>query len=489
MAEIVVRAKHEDVPQKTLLMMLRLTFPVWGVVLPIISVMSIAGWVVYFYCLFFPKNPEPIKDITSLIVAFTFTMGFFAIPAVAMYLMRALTKNFLVLEKKGIVFPIASYNIFNRSRFLPWSKIAKIKVQSGGSQSDWKSRSILFFTKTGKTMKLPLSYYKSDEVEQFLVAMETWGSGIEMDPTVSELHSLLRAEQNKSLGHSYTDMWEDELRRRFNPTAFMPLDPGIILHEGKLKVIRQLATGGLSAIYLVQMDDQKLAVLKEAVLPEDAAEKIRVKAFELFAREAELLSKIDHPYIVKVLDHFVEGGRNYMLMEYVPGQDLRQVVKQNGAQKETVVVDWGIQIVNIIKYLHELEPPVIHRDLTPDNLVLRDDGNIVLIDFGAANEFISKGTGTFVGKQSFIAPEQFRGKAVPQSDIYAFGCTLFYLLTGKEPEALECSSPRMLNERVSDELDEVVQSCTQLDAADRFQSAAQLLPVLRKVAATLLGVV
>src|SRR5208282_5715590 len=139
----------------------------------------------------------------------------------------------------------------------------------------------------------------------------------------------------------------------------------------------------------------------------------------------------------------------------------------------------------IMKHLHELDPPIIHRDLTPDNLVMRDDGNIVLIDFGAANEFISKGTGTFVGKQSFIAPEQFRGKAVLQSDIYAFGCTLFYLLTGQEPEALDCSSPRRLDDKISLELDEAVQCCTQLEADDRYQSAAQLLPVLRKIAASL----
>lgn len=489
MAEIVVKAKYEDVPQKTLHTMLRLTFPIWGVVFPLLAALAIGGWGVFIYMFFISKAITQLPELGALIIGLGLSMSFFAIPASAMYVMRALNKNFLVLEKNGIIFPIESYNLFNQSRFLPWSKISKISVVADEIQGDWRSRTLFFISKSGKMIKLPLHYYNSDEVEQFLVALETWGSGIEMESSVSELHSLLRAEQNKSLGHSYTDMWEDELRRRFNPTAFMPLDPGIVLHDGKLKIIRQLATGGLSAIYLVQMEDQKLAVLKEAVLPEDAAEKVRAKAFELFEREAELLSKIDHPNIVKVLDHFVEGGRNYMLMEYVPGQDLRQVVKQNGAQRETVVVDWGIQIANIIKYLHELDPPIIHRDLTPDNLVLRDDGNITLIDFGAANEFISKGTGTFVGKQSFISPEQFRGKAVPQSDIYAFGCTLFYLLTAKEPEALECSSPRSIDERISSELDELVQSCTQLEAADRFQSAAQLLPVLRKIAATLLGVV
>jgi len=84
---------------------------------------------------------------------------------------------------------------------------------------------------------------------------------------------------------------------------------------------------------------------------------------------------------------------------------------------------------------------VIHRDFTPDNLVLQNDGKLVAIDFGAANEFIGNATGTFVGKHAYIAPEQFRGKASPQSDLYAMGGTLYYLLTGEDPLALSVSDP------------------------------------------------
>ncbi len=152
------------------------------------------------------------------------------------------------------------------------------------------------------------------------------------------------------------------------------------------------------------------------------------------------LLKISHPNIVKVLDYFIEQDRNYLMLEYVNGQDLRQLVKQNGPQKESTVINWALQMVSILKYLHEQDPPLIHRDFTPDNIVLCDDGSIVVIDFGAANEFIGNATGTFVGKHAFIAPEQFRGKAVVQSDIYALGCTLYFLLTGQEPEALSIKS-------------------------------------------------
>jgi serine/threonine-protein kinase len=260
--------------------------------------------------------------------------------------------------------------------------------------------------------------------------------------------------------------------------------PGQIIRAGKLKVVRQLSLGGLSAVYLAQLDGNRLVVLKEAVLPEDGSVELREKAKELFEREAALLMRLKHKGIVAVLEQFSDHDRNYLMLEYVNGQDLRQFVKQNGAQKEAQVLEWAVQLTGILKYLHEQDPPVIHRDVSPDNLVLREDGSLVVIDFGAANEFISKATGTFVGKQSFIAPEQFRGKAVTQSDIYAFGCSLYYLLTGKEPEALSTSNPKEVNPDVSDELAELVVSCTQLEARDRYQTAAQLLPVLRRLSST-----
>jgi serine/threonine protein kinase len=108
-----------------------------------------------------------------------------------------------------------------------------------------------------------------------------------------------------------------------------------------------------------------------------------------------------------------------------------------------------------------------------------------VIDFGAANEFIGNATGTFVGKHAFIAPEQFRGKASVQSDIYAFGCTLCFLLTGVEPEALSTSNPQEHNNLISSELSEIVVSCTQMESRDRYQTAAQLVPVLRQMMASL----
>lgn len=201
----------------------------------------------------------------------------------------------------------------------------------------------------------------------------------------------------------------------------------------------------------------------------------------MFAREAEILKALKHPYIANVLDNFVERGRDYLVLEFVPGESLRQIVRKSGAQSEQTVLKYAEKIAHILDYLHDQDPPIIHRDLTPDNLVVCQNGEIVLIDFGAANSFVGAATGTIVGKQAYIAPEQFRGKATIQSDIYALGGTLHFLLTGEDPEALSVSHPQTIRKDVSDQVDELVANCTAIDTTNRIKSADEVIDVIEKL--------
>src|SRR5262249_39929673 len=155
---------------------------------------------------------------------------------------------------------------------------------------------------------------------------------------------------------SYTAMWEDELSRRFTSTAYVPLEPEHVLQGGRLKIVSQLSFGGLSAVYLCQYNDRDLVVLKEAVIAGEGDSEMQTKAIELFVREAQILVKLDHPSIAKVMDHFVEAGRHYLVIEYHAGQDLRQYVKQNGRASESQVLKWASQIADILSYLHSQEP-------------------------------------------------------------------------------------------------------------------------------------
>ncbi len=201
-------------------------------------------------------------------------------------------------------------------------------------------------------------------------------------------------------------------------------------------------------------------------------EEAREKVNALFNREAELLAQLDHPQIVKLRDHFTEDGRKYMVLDHISGRTLRELVRSSGVLKEDMAVKIAVQMAGILTYLHERIPPIVHRDFTPDNIVLHNDGTIVLIDFGAANEFLAEATGTLIGKQGYMPAEQIRGKAVPASDLYALGATIYFLLTGQDPEAL--TSCDLSEISVSPELRKLVSHLTDLSADKRPQSAAEV---------------
>ena len=478
MTELVVRTQYLSKTRSAALALLKFTFPLWGVVSPIVVVTN----AVIIITSLAPRNAWDQSEV-NLFKPFCLIVCMLTLSALALVCTRALRQDFLTADRNGLSLPWLPAGPFNRFRL--WKDIVALKATPPVAARA-ADQTLVFVTANGASTKVGLSPMKQEDIEQLLLAVEMWAPHCRVDESVTSLKQNLKMLTANSAEVSYTNMWEEELRRRFCATAFIPLEPGFALRNGSLRVIRQLALGGLSALYLCQLDEKKLVVIKEAVVPDDATESVRAKAKEMFEREASLLMRLDHANIVKVLDCFTDSGRNYMMLEYISGQDIRQFIKQNGPQKEHVVVEWAIQIASILKYLHEQDPPIIHRDLTPDNMVLRDDGSLVLIDFGAANEFLSKATGTFVGKQSFIAPEQFRGKAVPHSDIYAFGCTLYFLLTGKEPEALSTSSPRQAGATVCDDLEDFVVCCTQMEARDRFQTAAQMLPILKKISASML---
>lgn len=484
MAELVVRAEYKSDVRNGLLMLTRTTFPIWGIICPLAGTSSlVAGFVImiYHHCIDYAWLGLGDNFYMLLFAVFSFSAVSLAAFGLGLVASKLLGDDHIVADQNGVRFPLAACK--GLSKYRSWSEIRKIEAIPA-VENDWKRRSLVFYGDKG-VARLALGRMTPTEIEQVVLAIEMWAGDCEKDSSLKAIQEQLQNEAPARHDLSYTEMWESELQRRFCPASFMPLEPGCCLRKGTLKIIRQLAMGGLSAVYLCQLEGKELVVIKEAVVPDDRPENIREKAKEMFEREATLLMKLNHPNIVKVRDHFVDQGRHYMMLEYINGQDMRQFIQQHGQQSERLIVDWAIQIANMLKHLHEQDPPVIHRDLTPDNLVLREDGTLVLIDFGAANEFIGTATGTFVGKQSYIAPEQFRGKAVIQSDIYAFGCTLFYMLTAQDPEALSESSPKRVREDTSSELDDLVISCTQLTPRDRYQSAAQMLPVLKRLAASM----
>ncbi|MBK9144168.1 MAG: serine/threonine protein kinase [Candidatus Melainabacteria bacterium] len=444
--------------------------PLWGIAIPFFLGLLTSQII---------QHPHQIPAI----VAFALIIALIAIPAFAIVLAAIFEDDLIVVSREGIAFPLRMLPNLAFKRERSWHDLKFATLSSADSGKGSTDRLLGLNFGNGGSVVLKLKDMERTDLEQMLLAIEIWGENCNRTQDLIEFQNDL---QNENLGLtaiSYTKMWEEELSRRFSNTSFIPLKPGTTLQEGRLAVIRQLAFGGLSAIYLVQLKGSELVVLKEAVIPGNSDSASREKAQEMFEREAKLLVRLSHPYIARVLDHFRENERHYLLLEYIRGQDLRQLVSQKGPQSQQEVVQWGIQIADILSYLHSQSPAIIHRDLTPDNLVLGHDHKPVLIDFGAANEFVGTATGTLVGKQAYIAPEQLRGKACPASDIYAMGGTLFYLLTGQDPEALMVSHPRDINQDIDEDLDSLVAQCMSMEVAERPENPARIKESLEAIAA------
>lgn len=409
---------------------------------------------------------------TSIVV-----LGECTIVALASISLFLSSDQVIFITRDGISLPFVVSPCLGLRAQRKWSQLTGVRFARGSAGGG----TLTLIFRHWPPVRFNLSRLGGKDVEDLIVAVDVWAGGSDFFPALLEARASMQGTSQTTALPSYTEMWEDELARRFGATNFIPLEPGQKVRDGKYSVERQLAFGGLSAIYLLRDENNEFFVLKEAVVPQGGNESLRAKAQEMLEREAFLLSRLNHPNIARVLDYFVEAERHYLLMEYVRGSDLRKLTREFGPQKEEDVLLWAAQLAEILDYLHTQDPPVIHRDLSPDNLILREDGQIEVIDFGAANLFAGTATGTMIGKHAYIAPEQFRGKAEPASDIYAFGCTVYFLLTGEDPEPLGVSHPRHRQPAVSEKTDELVARCTAMEPQDRPRAAGVLKQQLKSI--------
>ncbi|MEH1933137.1 MAG: FHA domain-containing serine/threonine-protein kinase [Nostoc sp.] len=252
------------------------------------------------------------------------------------------------------------------------------------------------------------------------------------------------------------------------------------------QVLRILGQGGMGTTYLAWDAAGLIAGMPQLlVLKQMNADMAKIaKAQELFEREAYTLKSLNHPGIPKYYDFFVEDGKKYLAMELIHGQDLEKRVYTTGPVTPSQAIAWMIQTCDILDYLHSLEPPLIHRDIKPANLMVRSSLNrIVVLDFGAVKE-IGTAPGTRIGAEGYCAPEQERGQPLTQSDLYAIGPTLIFLLTGENP--FKYYRQRGRNFRfdvakvptISSQLRDVIDRVTEPLPRARYQTAKELAAAL-----------
>ncbi len=253
--------------------------------------------------------------------------------------------------------------------------------------------------------------------------------------------------------------------------------------DGKYEVLREVGRGGMSVVYLA-MDkrlNKQWAIKEFRKDKDDVSKQVALKAL---LDEANLMKKLDHPTLPRIVDIIDNNQNVYVIMDYIEGESLNKVLDAYGAQPQEAVIEWAKQLSDVLDYLHTQNPPVIYRDMKPANIMLKPDGTVRLIDFGIAREYKEgkEGDTEAIGTRGYAAPEQFggRGQTDARTDIYSLGVTLYHLVTGKNPAEppYEIYPIRHWDPTFSSGLEWLIQKCTQLNPGDRYQSCAEVTYVL-----------
>ena len=265
------------------------------------------------------------------------------------------------------------------------------------------------------------------------------------------------------------------------------LQPGSIL-VNRYAIQEVIGIGGMGSVYRARdlhfPNVVKLVAVKEMII-QARDPLVRQTIVQNFEREANILVTLDHPSIPRIFDYFTQNERSYLVLEYVQGKDLDELISHMQAPyPEEQVIQWAIELCDVLSYLHNHKPePVIFRDIKPSNIMVNQYNHIVLVDFGIAKNFRSGQKGTMIGTEGYSPPEQYRGEASPQADIYALGATLHHLLTRQDPRleppfTFSDRPIRLANPAVTPEMEAVVARALQYEPDARFMSAEEMKQAL-----------
>jgi len=259
--------------------------------------------------------------------------------------------------------------------------------------------------------------------------------------------------------------------------------------NGRYEIVRRIGGGGMGAVYLAK--DRNLGDAPRAVkemIESHLDPNQHEKAIGDFKRESLLLTSLEHPSIPTIYDYFYDSDRSrfYLVMKYISGGDLASRMRAaiGGRLDEKTVTDWGMQVADVLDYLHSRPKPIIYRDLKPANLMIDGNtGRVMLIDFGIARWVTQQEKGvTAVGTMGYAPPELFSGRVQPASDVYSLGATMFHLLTGSDPQDnpllifdfAKNPRPRQIAPSISTEMEHLLMRCVEYRPDDRFRSAGEL---------------
>lgn len=259
------------------------------------------------------------------------------------------------------------------------------------------------------------------------------------------------------------------------------------LSSGRYIIDRKLGAGGMSRVLLAKDTKMDCFVVVKELLPFFENEGEADYMMKRFKLEAKLLYRLDHAGLPKVMDYFTENERLYFIMQYIDGKTLAQLSEESPAGQLSLekCLKWMKEITEILIYLHNQKPPVIHRDIKPHNIMIDNNDKLFLVDFGIAREVSGHSeTDTTIGTYGYASPENFTGKFSLSSDMFSLGATFHMLLTGSDPRERPPFSFPPIAEYRSDTpqiLDEVFKLLLDMDPDRRYENAEDLYEDLNEV--------
>lgn len=250
------------------------------------------------------------------------------------------------------------------------------------------------------------------------------------------------------------------------------------LVDGKYRILNQCGHGGMSVVYMaINERANKTWAIKE--VRKDGSHNFEVVKQGLLV-EINMLKKLKHPHLPGIVD--VIDGKDSLLivMDFIEGRTLQDILKEYGPQRQEDVIAWAIQLCDVLGYLHSRTPAIVYRDMKPSNIMRKPDGNVMLFDFGTAREYkiVETEDTVCLGTKGYAAPEQYggQGQTDARTDIYCLGATMYHLLTGHNPgePPYRMYPIRQWNPRLSAGLEAVIEKCIQDNPGERYQSCTEL---------------
>lgn len=396
-------------------------------------------------------------------------------------LMYNLARNDTTFPRSDLELKAKGLDIKDRrlNAIMPWDWVTKVEIRQ-------RTLSIfpnyVYFKFKDKSDVLILWEDVCDKMDSttLISCVRTWAPH-------AEIKGDAKLTKSESIA-TYTELWlsgmnSSKSTKRLRQDHAIPEET---ILNNSYKIERLLSGGGQGTAYLASVlphaevpNMPPQVVIKELILP--STDRGLKKATDGLIKEVAILRRISSDKIVSLYDFFIEDMRGYLVIEYIDGETLRQLVARCGPLQESRVAEIGVSLCDALSYLHGLTPSIIHGDVTPDNIMIDKSGAVKLMDFDASQELTRNKTNTVVGKHAYMSPEQFKGILNESSDTYALACTLHFLLTGVDPEPISESRPADLVKTVGVEMNRIVSAATKFNFEERLLDLKQLRSQLERI--------